>query len=177
MGLPRQSWIDAEPGRVDIERAAMAALAPDMEWVEDPPASRREGLVGWVGKVPAWASDRPKPRGVDELLGDQRLVLSVIYSEAFPIVPPALVPLEPEVPIIHRTMQQWHVNGDGSLCVMQAAADWHPNETAADLVVKASGWFVEYLLMERGAIERMTVPGLHASKELDEILSRFSVAT
>ena len=51
-------------------------------------------------------------------------------------------------------MHTWHVNGDGSLCLMQAADDWQPEDTAADLVRKACGWFVEYLLVEAGRPRR-----------------------
>lgn len=152
----------------------MAAVAPDLEWVDGLSWYGRDSLFGWRGKAPMWASDRPKPLGVDELLDGRRLEIIVPYGEAFPIVPPALVPVDPDVPIEYRTMQAWHVNGDGSLCVMRSAADWSPRETAADLLVKASGWFIEYVLMERGAIDRMTVPGLHASPELDDVIATFA---
>jgi hypothetical protein len=63
--------------------------------------------------------------------------------------------------------------GDGSLCLLQTADLWTGRETAADLVIKASGWFVEYLLMEAGAIERMTLSGLNADISLDETIRNF----
>jgi hypothetical protein len=52
------------------------------------------------------------------------------------MVPPDLYPLDPDVPIDRRTQNRWHVNGDGSLCTVQAAEDWQPDCTAADLVRK-----------------------------------------
>jgi len=175
--LPRISWLEAEPGRADAERAAMSKVAPDLKWTEDVSWFGREGLVGWKGLAPAWASDRSKPPGVDELLDGRRLELMVIYGEAFPMVAPAVVPIDPDVPIHRRTAQAWHVNGDGSLCVMQSAADWQPHETAAELVTKASGWFIEYQLMERELIERMSIAGLHASDEHDEVIATFAGTT
>ena len=42
------------------------------------------------------------------------------------MVAPDLYPLDPDVPIERRTQHRWHVNGDGSLCLMQAADDWQP---------------------------------------------------
>lgn len=177
MVVPRISWLEVEVGRADTERAAMEKLAPGMEWAEGMSGFGRGGLVGWKGLAPAWASDRPKPPGVDELLGSRRLELLLVYGEAFPIVAPAVVPLDPKIPVSRRTAHAWHVNGDGSLCLMQSAADWQPHETAAELVIKASGWFIEYLLMERGLIERMSVAGLHASDEHDEVIATFAEAS
>jgi hypothetical protein len=57
---------------------------------------------------------------------------------------------------------------------MQAAHDWSPDETAADLVRKASGWFIEYLLADAGAIERMTERGVLVDDALDAILARYA---
>jgi hypothetical protein len=110
------------------------------------------------------------PTGVRALLGDARLKLQVLYPEAFPMVAPALLPLAPQVPITRRTLHTWHVNGDGTLCLMQRADDWQPTDTAADLVRKAAGWFIEYRLIETERRERMTESGIFADAALDELL-------
>lgn len=174
MELPRERWIEAEPRRAEAERAAMARVAPELAWREDLSHGGRDDLSGWEGVAPVWAAARPKPAGVDELLGDRRLRLQVVYSEAFPMVPPAVIPVEPGVPLVRRTQHTWHVNGDGSLCLMQAATDWHPKETGADLVAKACGWFIEYRLMEENRIEQMTLRGIYDNEDLDELIGTFA---
>jgi hypothetical protein len=173
MGEPI-SWTEAEPGLVERERAAMAIAAPDMHWHSEllGPAGRIQ--VGWEGHAPAWGGDRTRPLGVEELLNGRRLRLQVLYPEAFPAVPPQLLPLDPEVPIERRTLTQWHVNGDGTLCLFQSAIDWDLHETAAMLVRKAANWFIEYQLADAGRIEHMTVWGLAHDRSLDEILAEYA---
>jgi hypothetical protein len=168
------SWTEAEPGLVERERAAMAEHAPDMTWSDDLVWRHGRRAVGWHGRAPVWGGEREMPSGVDELLAERRLELRVVYLEAFPAVPPVLDPITPEVPIERRTLNAWHVNGDGTLCMMQAAYDWDPSETAAALVRKASGWFIEYLLADAGDIERMTQQGVLVDTSLDQILGRYA---
>jgi hypothetical protein len=162
---PRESWIEAEPARAEKERAAMASVAPELTWIED------EAAGGWEGLVPVWPFDRPRPEGLDELLEGRRLRVRVRYSQAFPSVEPKLEPLDPEPPVVRRTVHDWHLNGDGTLCLLRTADLWTGRETAADLVVKASGWFIEYLLMESGAIESMTESGIHSDDSLDKVIA------
>jgi hypothetical protein len=168
------SWTEAEPGLIEREQRAMARHAPEMVWRDDLIWRGDRSAVGWEGRAPVWSADRPKPAGVDELLGSRQLVLRVVYPEAFPAVPADLEPMDPEVPVERRTLTQWHVNGDGTLCLMQAADDWDPENTAADLVRKASGWFVEYLLADAGVIERMTEQGLAVDTSLDDVLAGYA---
>lgn len=160
----RQSWLDAEPERVVLEREAMAGLAPEMAWLDDEPAG------GWVGLAPKWPFGRPEPSGLDNLLGGRQLKLRVEYSQAYPMVEPTLIPLDPVPPIHRRVLHSWHVKGDGSLCLLQTAAEWTGRDTAADLVVKASGWFIEYLLFDADAVTTMTENGLFADNLLDQLI-------
>ena len=168
MDFDTQSWIDAEPARATREREAMATIAPELTWRDGLEWRGNPRLKGWEGVAPIWAAERPMPNGVIRLLGEARLRLQVIYREGFPMVPPVLVPLTPDVPLEHRTQHRWHVNGDGSLCLIQAADDWQPDETAADLVAKAAGWFIEYQLMLAGRIEEMTLHGIYTCTDLDD---------
>lgn len=160
-GWPRQNWLVAEPERVRREKEEMARVAPEMEWLADEPAG------GWEGLSPVWPFERPAPRGLDALLAGQRLRLRVVYSQGYPMVEPKLLPLDPDPPRDRRILHSWHLNGDGSLCLLQTADAWTGRDTAADLVAKASGWFIEYLLMERGSIEAMTESGIHSDDSLD----------
>lgn len=168
---PRIRWIEADPERILRERDAMAAHCTDMAWRDDLTWPSGRPGVGWEGLAPAWAAERERPKGVDALLDGRRPRLQVLYAEAFPMVAPDLYPIEPDVPIERRTQHRWHVNGDGSLCLMQAANDWQPDDTAADLVCKAAGWFVEYLLVDGGHLDAMTKHGIYLSTELDALIT------
>ena len=53
----------------------------------------------------------------------------------------------------------------------QRTEDWRPTDTAADLVLKASGWFIEYLLIENNDLEHMTDRGVGSSDEIDALLA------
>lgn len=170
MDLPRQSWTEAEGTRAEIEQEAMRRLAPELEWRTDLTWQGHSGLKGWEGLAPIWAAARAMPEGVNGLLGADRLRLQVICRESFPMSAPVLVPLDPEVPPDRRTQHRWHVNGDGSLCLMQAADDWDPSEPAAQLVAKATGWFIEYRLLEAGLIEAMTLRGIYEDASLDSVI-------
>jgi len=159
------SWLDAEPQQLAREKNAMAQVAPELAWVDDDPAG------GWAGVVPPWPFARPQPEQLEEFLDGRRLRIRVEYSQAHPMVEPTVRPIEPEPDPMYRTQQDWHVNGDGSLCLLQQARDWSPTDTAADLVVKAAGWFLEYLLMEQGRITAMTTRGIVTDDSLDELLT------
>jgi hypothetical protein len=169
--LQRIPWYEADPLLAERERARVLEIAPELVWSEDLELHDRRPRSGWVGPIPTWLAERHAPTGLDKLLEGDPLKVRVIYRESFPAAPPALYPTSVDFPLKHRTEQRWHVNGDGSLCQMQNATDWKPTDSAADLIVKASGWYVEYRLMVRGLIERMTIAGIHADDSLDEVIA------
>jgi hypothetical protein len=146
----------------------MAAVAPGLVWQDD----NRAGA--WQGEAPVWPFERLRPAGLDEFLSSARLTIRVQYLQAYPMVPPLVYPLDPEVDFGVWTLHDWHVNGDGSLCLLQRASDWTGRSTAADLVVKAAGWFLEYLLLVRKVRSSMTECGIVHDDSLDEL---FTTAT
>lgn len=162
--------------RLERERDSMRALTDELTWHEDL-EHRGRRWAGWAGLAPVWAAEREQPPGLTELLDDRRLRVAVLYPEGFPMIAPYVVPLddagESLVPPVYRTMHEWHVMGDGSLCLLQTATDWHPGHTAAELVVEAAGWFAEYLLMQDGKMERMTELGIGTDTSLDEIIASY----
>lgn len=158
--LSREHWIDAEPQRAMREREEMAREAPELEWLP-------EG--GWEGLIPMWPFDRPQPAGLEAFLNHRRLRVLIEYPQSFPMVEPSIFPIDPEPEIYQRTQTQWHVMGDGSLCLFQNASDWTGRETAADLIVKTAGWFLEYELMQRGLIDEMTRDGIVNDASLDHL--------
>lgn len=155
----------------------MSDLCPEMVWSEDV-CHRGRSHRGWLGIAPVWAAERTKPRGLDELLNGRRLALAIAYPEGFPMIPPILIPCDasgkPLVPIKYRTMHEWHVMGDGSLCQLQSAIAWHPSYTAAELLAEAPGWFAEYLLMEGKWIKKMTEKGIGVDRSLDDLIATFA---
>ena len=66
----------------------------------------------------------------------------------------------------------WHVRGDGSLCLLQVPADWTGRRPVADLAIKAAGWHLEYLLMEAAIVPKMTLGGIATSQKYDAFLTR-----
>src|SRR5438874_2073908 len=106
---PALGWTEAEPEAVEREKQAMARHAPDMEWSEDLVWRGGRQAVGWRGTAPAWGADRPKPRGMDQLLAGRRLELLVVYPEAFPVIPGSLFPVDPNPPLDRRTLHRWHI--------------------------------------------------------------------
>ncbi|MGO9762979.1 MAG: hypothetical protein ACLP1Q_17140 [Solirubrobacteraceae bacterium] len=168
--MTRVPWTESEPAHLRAERGQVTALAPDLDWTHGLRHAGRDDLVGFQGTLPAWCAQRPEPPGVAELLAGERLTVRCVYAEATPMIPPVIFPVEPEVPITLRTDHSWHLNGDGSLCLLQAAGDWEPGETAVPLLVKASCWFVEYRLKERGLIDAMSENGVARDDCFDSIL-------
>jgi hypothetical protein len=163
--LERIDWRAAEPGLLAREREEMARRAPAMELLAEPHA----GV--WRGLAPGWPTDLEPLEGLDRLLEGRRLLLEVGYTQGFPMAPPIAIPLDPVPAVELRARHAWHLNGDGSLCLLWSAADWPGTGTAADLVEKASGWFVEYLALLAGLINAMSQSGpFYCHPELAEKL-------
>lgn len=163
LGERARTWWQQEPGLLHRETAAMAALASDLRW-------EPLGAGSWEGLAPLWPFERPAPEGLGALTGGRRLRVHVAYGHGFPMAPPMVWPLDPEPELAHRLDHSWHVNGDGSLCLLHSAAAWSGREPAAELVAKASGWFIEYLLFSWGLIEAMTSTGISADTSLDAVV-------
>lgn len=149
----RIDWRDAEPATLRREREAMAARAPEMLWTDEPHAG------GWDGLAPAWPAALEPPPGLDRLLDGRRLRVAVRYTQGFPMAPPSVHPLDPLPPPARRADHRWHLNGDGSLCLLFSAADWPENAGAVDLVEKAAGWFADYLALDAELIDEMSEAG------------------
>jgi hypothetical protein len=160
-----RSWWQDEPERLAREQEAMRAAAPDLAWLPGEPSG------GWQGKVPVWPFARPEPAGLARLLNGQALEVQIVCGHAFPMVEPEVWPLSVEVPSRALGWTNWHVAPGGSLCLLQASAQWDPADTTAELVPKISGWHIEYHLMVRGLIQAMTEQGLEADDSLDNLLN------
>lgn len=159
--MQTRSWDQVLPGRFAWELDEMASIAPDMRW--------DSGLSGWTGMVPVWPFDRARPPGLNDFLDGDRFELQILPSPAHPAVHPTLWPLSPRTQVEHCTDTAWHTNGDGSLCVVREHYTWTGAEPCAALIPTAAGWFLEFLLMTGQVIDAMTVHGIEASPDLDNL--------
>ncbi|MEV6985801.1 hypothetical protein AB0M95_31705 [Sphaerisporangium sp. NPDC051017] len=162
------TWWQCEPRRLARDQSEIRERFPDLEW-------RPDGAGEWRGLLPRWPFTRPEPQGLAEMIGLRGLKVAVLYGHAYPMVPPAIHPLDPEPDLLMRTDQRWHVMGDGRLCLFQDDATWTGRDSVVELLLKAAGWRVEFELMQRGAIERMTVNGIVDDPQLDHLLARAAV--
>lgn len=163
-------WFDAYPDRLAWEQAAMAAY-PTLEWDRQLSRPEYDDGGGWAGAVPEWPFERTRPPDLDAFLAGSRLTVAMVCLQAHPAVKPRVYPLAPEPDPRARTRNAWHVAGDGSLCLTQRAYDWDGSETAAHLIPKVAGWFLEFLLLARGHVERMTEVGIVTDDSLDHMFT------
>jgi hypothetical protein len=159
------TWWQVEPRRLKRDQEEVAERFPDLQWQD-------AGAGGWIGHLPRWPFTRPEPLGLVELIGEKGLLVAVRYGHAYPIVPPAVFPGEPEPPLRARTDHRWHVMGDGSLCLLQDDATWTGRDSVVELLLKAAGWRVEFELMSHGLIEAMTVDGIVDDDQLDHLFDQ-----
>jgi hypothetical protein len=156
-------WWEDDPGRLDIERAAMFAIAPDLVW-------QFRGSGRWVGRVPIWPIPRRQPVGVTTLVGHQAFAVEIACRQAHPMVEPRVRPTEIKPPASALGWTQWHLLPSGALCLLQGNSAWDPATLSADLVPKISGWYVEYHLKNAGYISEMTEYGITNDDSLDSLL-------
>jgi hypothetical protein len=163
------TWWQCEPRRLARDRREVGEFCSDLQWSPD-------GAGSWTGRLPIWPFDRAQSDSVVRLLGGQGMLVQVVYGHAYPMVPPSVVPIDPEPEIVERTQQRWHVNGDGSLCLMQTVAAWSARNSIVDLLLKAAGWRIEYALMKHGLIESMSVNGVVTDPDYDPLITRAAAA-
>ncbi|MGW5049814.1 hypothetical protein [Actinokineospora sp. NPDC004072] len=157
------SWWHSEPGRLDQDKAEVAARFPDLRFIAG-------GSGGWRGRLPVWPFDRDEPAGLDALTGGRGLAVEIRYGEAYPVVPPSVFPTDPSPEPFRRTDHRWHLNGDGSLCLLRSEALWTPRESLVGLLLKAAGWRVEYELMEARLITSMSENGIVSDLGYDDLV-------
>ncbi len=161
------TWRDRDPARYERDLRDVTKLCPDLEWVDDEAG-------GWDGRLPLWPFDRPAPTGLLE--HDMRgLRIELRYLQAYPMVAPAIRPLDPEPALREWTVHAWHVNGDGSLCLLQSTSSWDPQASITELLLKAAGWRIEYALMKAGLIETMSVTGIVSEGSHDQLIRDFAL--
>lgn len=160
-------WFDWDPGRLLRDVDELAVIAPDL--LRRTPEGGFLANGGWVGTLPLWPFDRPAPPNLDALLPNPMSVV-IAYPSAYPMLPPRVYPTEPQPAILEVSDTVWHVSPGGSLCLFQSDGMWDPSASIGDIVLKSAGWRIEYELMHRGAIERMTERGIVTDTHLDYLI-------
>ncbi|WGD38718.1 hypothetical protein [Streptomyces cathayae] len=158
------AWWECEPRRLRRDREEIPAHFPDLVFSD-------EGAGSWEGTLPRWPFGRPEPTHLTDWIGESGLRLRLAYSQAYPMVAPRIIPLDPLPAPFEWTQHIWHVNGDASLCLLQDDV-WTGRETVVDLLLKAAGWRIEYALMKYQAIEEMTGSGIVTDHRLDHFLAQ-----
>lgn len=161
--LDRVTWWTAEADLLRAERAAVETSFPGLEWVD-------VGAGSWIGQLPPWPFERPAPEGLMMLLGDAPFVVNLMYGHAFPASPPVVFPLEPTPPAELRSFTDYHVLGDGSLCLLRDADQWTTSSRTTDLILKAAGWRIEYALLQLGKLDKLTESGIVVDTSLDPLI-------
>lgn len=164
-------WTEAEPARLRRDLEEIARFAPELEY--HPPASDGSPFPhgGWLGRLPVWPFERPEPDGLHDLIGQAGADVAVICSAAHPVVPPRVVPGDPEPTLHQQTQNAWHVAPDGSLCLLQSQGAWQPEASVTDLLAKAAGWRIEFALMQAGVIDRMSTRGIVMDASHDHLIA------
>jgi hypothetical protein len=157
------SWWQEDPRRLESEQAAMHAVAPDLFW-------RYKGSGGWIGHAPLWPFRRRQPPGVAAFVDHRPFEVKITCGYAYPMVEPRVWPEQVSLPAIALGWTAWHLLPSGALCLLQDKASWDPSAHAADLIEKISGWYIEYHLMCRHRITRMTEYGIAEDDSLDRFL-------
>ncbi|MFW0797784.1 hypothetical protein AAFP30_28550 [Gordonia sp. CPCC 205515] len=84
-------------------------------------------------------------------------------------------PIDPQPELREWTAHAWHVNGDGTLCLLRSTSLWDPQASVTELLLKAAGWRVEYALMKTGLIETMSTTGIISDDSLDHLVTDFTL--
>jgi sulfur-carrier protein adenylyltransferase/sulfurtransferase len=112
-------WFIGDAARLGRERAAVAALIAETDWLQD---------VDWRLTV-----DGRIRLDFSIVVGEQRFALRMTYPKLFPFTPPEVAPVG------HDRRLSAHQYGDatGNLCLQHRPDNWVPATTGADMIRSA----------------------------------------
>jgi hypothetical protein len=163
-------WPDAEPEILERDLADISSFAAGLTY--EPPTVEGGRVVHhgrWIGRLPVWPFDRPRPERLQNLVPEGASVV-MSYSAAHPVLPPRITVIDPEPELEERTQHRWHVAPGGSLCLLQTEGDWKPETSPVELLLKAAGWRIEYALMKAGVVDSMTTNGIVSDPTRDHLV-------
>lgn len=164
-------WHEAEAGRLARDVKEISGFAPGLEFEPGPGDGPVPHHGRWHGQLPVWPMERHEPDGLSTAV-PAGLTVEIWYSAAYPMLPPAVYPLEPEPLLAERSQHDWHVAPDGSLCLLQTLASWDPRWSIVELLQRACGWRIEYALMKAGLVESMTLCSIVDDDSRDHLISQ-----
>lgn len=164
MPLDPVPWFAQDSERLRRDRAEVQRFAPDLNAVEPTP---EDASGGWSGRLPLWPFDRNAPDGLASRFPAGGLLVDVRYVPAYPMLPPEIFPVYPEPELYERSQAVWHVLPHGALCLLQSAGQWQPEASLTELLLKAAGWHLEYSLMKRDLLDRMSESGIVSDGSYD----------
>jgi hypothetical protein len=163
-------WHEVEAERLARDIEEISDFAPGLEFEPGPGDGSFLHHGRWHGQLPVWPMSRPEPEGLAKVV-PVGLTVEIWYSAAYPMLPPAIYPVAPEPLLIQRSQHDWHVAPDGSLCLLQTLSSWDPRWSIVELLRRASGWRVEYALMNAGLVESMTLCSIVDDASRDHLIS------
>jgi molybdopterin/thiamine biosynthesis adenylyltransferase len=112
-------WFIRAPGRLERERAAIAALMAETDWLQE---------VDW-----GLTAEMLVKLDFAIIVGDQRFTLRMTYPKLFPFTPPEVAPIG------HDRRLSAHQYGDatGNLCLQHRPDNWLPSISGADMIRSA----------------------------------------
>lgn len=156
------SWWEVDPSRRDLELADVRSVAPDLVWEEI-------GSGQFRGVLTRWPFERPAPPSLDRLVPDG-LEVMVRYGQAFPAAPPLIFAVNPEPDRSLRGFGRYHLLPNGALCLLRDADQWTPRDQTSELLLKASGWLIEYRLLQHGRITALSERGIVEDASFDHLV-------
>lgn len=166
-------WHEAEAERLARDIEEIASFAPGLEFEPGPGDGPVSHHGRWYGQLPAWPMERPEPDGLAAVV-PAGVTVEIWYSAAYPMLPPAIYPVDPEPLLVERSQHDWHVAPDGSLCLLQTLASWDPRWSIVELLLRACGWRVEYALMNAGMVEGMTLCSIVDDASRDHLVTELA---
>lgn len=130
-------WYDFDRARAVLEYLRTARQFPQFTFIVI------EGRLGWEGRL------TEAPGGVEA----PPLQVRLLYPAAYPVCPPEIVPLCPDLPDEHWG-HEWHRWREGAICIVQPKS-WSQSYTAADALAKTADWYYNYLAKTHNLIAAM----------------------
>jgi hypothetical protein len=130
-------WYELDKARLLLEVERVSEAFPRFTLF------KQEGRLVWDGKIEvAIGQIMPEP-----------FHIRVIYESAFPVRPPSVEPITPQLDpseLGHR----WHRWNDGHICIGRPR-DWNIATTADEVITKAGDWYFNYMAVKAGFTEKM----------------------
>jgi len=150
-------WFIGDPGRLERERAAIAALMAEADWLQE---------VDW-----ALTDEGRVKLDFAIVIGDQRFTLRMTYPKVFPITPPEVAPVGHD----HRLSAHQYGDASGNLCLQHRPDNWLPTLTGADMIRSAHNLLASERPAEGPAREVESDHRLTTGQEFRWKTSRFLV--